>query len=81
MARTQGEQVRALKATVHTLCKHHLLTPSELERVRAAEARANFHKCIDGRYPALCKHHLLTPSELEQVRAAEARTRAYPTRY
>ena len=55
------------------LCKHNLLTDSEMSQVSAAEKRANYKTCIDGRYPALCKHNLLTDSEMSQVSAAEKR--------
>lgn len=55
------------------LCKHSLLTPDELERVREAERAANLRTCLTGKYPILCRHALLRGSEVEQVREAERR--------
>ncbi len=46
---------------------------TDSDRVADAEKRANFTKCIDGRYPALCKHELLTQEQLAKVDIAEKR--------
>jgi len=66
-----GNYETCISGDYPTLCKHHLLTPEQAEKVKIAEESANFRTCISGDYPTLCKHHLLTPEQAAQVKAAE----------
>ena len=66
-----GNYETCISGDYPTLCKHHLLTPDQAEKVEIAESSANFRTCISGDYPTLCKHHLLTLEQAAQVKAAE----------
>ena len=55
-----------------SLCKHNLLTNSELLQVREAERQNNLQTCLSGAYAVLCDRTILSQEELVKVNAVEA---------
>jgi hypothetical protein len=70
-AYAESNQETCLDGRYPALCNHGALSPSQLQRVEAAEHRANLSTCLDGRYPALCRHDDLTGAQALRVRLAE----------
>lgn len=71
-AATREENLRTcMTGQYKILCKHGLLSQSELRQVKEAERRENLSTCSSGKYPSLCNRSLLSKAELKQVIEAE----------